>query len=295
MIDLQTEPDGRATLVLDTDGVDGADAEELAAAARDAVKHAFDSGSARQVAWRAPVGDSVSLRAAWLLGTSFEGVNRRGWVTPDGSLVDAWTGTLLPDDTLEASGTWIDAVRLEGERVVLRAVTWDDEQRYLETNTDPESVQWLGTVGLATTTEAFSQRMAKVAANPAQGQAIEWTVAEREDDRFVGAIALFDLQSLDYKSAELGYRAHPDARGRGLFTDALRLVVDHAFAPEDAGGLGRQRLHLGAGDGNTASQALARRLGFVETGRDRRCYELADGRIVDLIRFDLLIDEWRER
>ena len=33
------------------------------------------------------------------------------------------------------------------------------------------------------------------------------------------------------------------------------------------------------------------KLGFTETGRDRLCYDLYDGSIVDLVRFDLLKHE----
>jgi RimJ/RimL family protein N-acetyltransferase len=105
-------------------------------------------------------------------------------------------------------------------------------------------------------------------------------------------VSLFGFGGLDYKSAEVGYRTHPDARRRGFLTEALRPVIAHAFASEQAGGLGLERIHLGAGDGNAASQGVARSLGFTETGRDRRCYELQDGSIVDLIRFDLLVSEW---
>jgi hypothetical protein len=33
-------------------------------------------------------------------------------------------------------------------------------------------------------------------------------------------------------------------------------------------------------------------LGFTETGVDRHCYDLNDGRVVDLVRFDLLRSEF---
>jgi RimJ/RimL family protein N-acetyltransferase len=52
---------------------------------------------------------------------------------------------------------------------------------------------------------------------------------------------------------------------------------------------------LDAADGNLGSQAVARTSGFTETGRDRSCYLVSDGRVVDLVRFDLLADEWRSR
>jgi RimJ/RimL family protein N-acetyltransferase len=91
----------------------------------------------------------------------------------------------------------------------------------------------------------------------------------------------------------VGYRSHPDARGRGYVSRALRLVIAQAFTPVDDGGYGLERLSLGAGDGNVASQAVARACGFTETGRDRRSYRLADDTVVDLVRFDLLREEWR--
>jgi RimJ/RimL family protein N-acetyltransferase len=207
-------------------------------------------------------------------------------------MMDAWTGTLLPGDTLEPTARWLEAVDLVGDRVALRAVAPKDEQRYIETNNDPESMQWLATVPMARDVPAFRQRLLRSTASPSLGDAVEWTIADRESDVLVGNVSLFHLTGLDYKSAEVGYRTHPDARGRGFLTEALRHVIAHAFADEDAGGLGLERIYLGAGDGNAASQGVARSLGFTETGRDRHCYDLADGSIVDLIRFDLLASEW---
>ena len=72
----------------------------------------------------------------------------------------------------------------------------------------------------------------------------------------------------------------------------MRAVLAHAFADEDDGGLGLERISLCAGDGNFASQGVARSCGFTETGRDRHCYDLADGTVVDVIRFDLLRSEF---
>jgi RimJ/RimL family protein N-acetyltransferase len=102
-----------------------------------------------------------------------------------------------------------------------------------------------------------------------------------------------DMDGKDYKSAEVGYRTHPDARGRGVLSSALRRIVTHAFAPEDDGGLGLERISLGAGAGNVASQRVAKACGFTETGRDRRSYDLDDGTVVDLVRFDLLRSDQR--
>jgi [ribosomal protein S5]-alanine N-acetyltransferase len=66
---------------------------------------------------------------------------------------------------------------------------------------------------------------------------------------------------------EIGYWAHPDARGRGVVGEAVGLVVAHAFTPLDAGGLGRHRLQIGASRDNTASRHVAERAGFTLVGR----------------------------
>jgi RimJ/RimL family protein N-acetyltransferase len=126
------------------------------------------------------------------------------------------------------------------------------------------------------------------------GRFVSWTVASNNNaDTYLATITLFGIDDLDYKSGEVGYRTHPDARGRGVLTSALRSVVAFAFTPLEAGGVGLERLSLLAGDGNDASIGIARSLGFTEVGRDRRCYDLNDGRIVDLVRFDLLREEFR--
>ncbi len=73
---------------------------------------------------------------------------------------------------------------------------------------------------------------------------------------------------------------------------AVRLAVRHAFIAREDGGLGRKRLRLNAADGNSASQHIARANGFVQVGRDRQAEPLRDGTFADLVRFDLLVDEW---
>jgi RimJ/RimL family protein N-acetyltransferase len=72
----------------------------------------------------------------------------------------------------------------------------------------------------------------------------------------------------------------------------VRLAVRHAFIARDDGGLGRARLRLNAAEGNSASRHCALANGFVQVGRDRRAQPLGDGTFVDLVRFDLLVDQW---
>jgi RimJ/RimL family protein N-acetyltransferase len=65
---------------------------------------------------------------------------------------------------------------------------------------------------------------------------------------------------------EIGYWAHPDARGRGVVGEAVDLVVAHAFTPADEGGLGRNRLQIGSSRDNRASRRVAEQAGFALVG-----------------------------
>jgi RimJ/RimL family protein N-acetyltransferase len=77
--------------------------------------------------------------------------------------------------------------------------------------------------------------------------------------------------------AEVGYWAHPDARGRGVMTEAVRLAVRHAFIAEADGGLGLHRLTGFAAVDNTASRRVLEAAGFVQFGTERQAILVRDG------------------
>lgn len=247
----------------------------------------FGTQDLHTVTWAANAGNYQSWRVAWKNGFTFEG-SSRATLPQRGEALDAWHATLLATDSREPKNRWLTPPRLSSTYVVLREVSEIDEQRFLETTTDVESMKWLSSIPQPRSPKAFRSMYTNRLLDASLGTSVGWTISHPVTDTYLGSVKLFGLDGLDYKSAEVGYSTHPDARGAGVMRTALELAVTHAFAPESQGGLGLQRISLGAAEGNVASHRLARSCGFTETGRDRRCYELADGSVVDLLRFDLL-------
>jgi RimJ/RimL family protein N-acetyltransferase len=262
----------------------------MTTAARLILDWGFTAQGLQTVLWQCNAGNYGSWRVAWKNGFTFEGRSREA-LPQRGKALDAWHATLLAADSREPKTDWMRTARLEANGLVVRDVAETDEKRYLETTTDRESMTWLGAIPMPRTAGAFQRVYRDRLLQASLGSALRWSVADAGDDRYLGSVSLFGLDGLDYKSGEVGYHVHPDARGRGVMTTALRLVLAHAFAAEFDGGLGLQRVSLGAAASNPASQGVARSCGFTETGLDRRCYELPDGSVDDLMRFDILNDE----
>jgi RimJ/RimL family protein N-acetyltransferase len=177
--------------------------------------------------------------------------------------------------------------------VLLRGIVEGDVPTIVEACTDERTAYWLTQVPVPYTEQDALDWLEQTREQSATGRGLTWAVADPADDRLLGAVTAFDLDPDG--TAEVGYWAHPAARGRGLLTEACGLVVRHCFVPAEDGGLGCRRLRAFATDGNTTSIRVLVGNGFVESGRHREEKRMRDGRFVDLLHFDLLLSEYTGR
>lgn len=253
----------------------------------------FDQLGMPLIHWECHAGNIDSWRVAWACGFTFV-TEMPGYSPQRGELHDAWLGVLKAGDEQRPRTRWLVVPTLEGERVRLRQYADKDRQRIVETGNDPFTRHWLPTMPHPYTYDDATAFVARGQLSAARGQRVSWAVADRETDELLGDIGLFRLDDpMRPGHAEVGYWAHPDARGRGLMTEAVRIAVRHALTAEAAGGLGCDRMQLGASWGNTGSRALAERLGFQRVGHFRLDGRLGDGTYEDGAWYDLLPGELR--
>jgi len=116
------------------------------------------------------------------------------------------------------------------------------------------------------------------------------------DHDIVGKVNVINAVRGRFESAAMGYDAYDPYAGRGLFAEGMQLVLNLAFAPEDAGGMGLHRVAATIQPGNLRSAGLLRSLGFQREGFSPRMLWLpdADGASAwrDHCSYVMLRDEW---
>lgn len=242
----------------------------------------FAERDLRTVLWMAHTGNWPSRKVAWRLGFSCDGTLRQ-WAPQRGELCDVWIGTLRRDDPREPRTTWLACPALESRGLRLRPITLADAPRIQEACSEERAQHWLGQLPAPYTLDDAVAYVETRTAMLADGVGETWAVTEG-DDRILGTVGWFN--HTPGVECEIGYWAHPDARGRGVTTRALAVATDHAFAA-----LGVRRVTCFAATGNAASRHVIEANGFRQYGVERLGALVRDGR-ADLALYDVLAEEW---
>lgn len=284
-VELRDEGGGRAEIAFAAHP-DVRGSGTMLAACRLLLDWGFRDQGVRTVVWRANAGNWASRKLAWRLGFRHEGL-LRSYLQHRGELVDAWVGTLLSTDDGTPRGTWFEVPTLEADGVRLRPWRHDDVPRIVEACADERTQQWLGRMPSPYRAEDATDWLRHLTAARANGTSICWAVVDPADESTaLASISFFDLEP-DVE-CEIGYWAHPDARGRGLVTRAMREVVRFCFEE-----IGVRRVTAGAAVGNAASRHVIESCGLRDWGTERLGTVVHGGRS-DIVWYDLLVEEWRE-
>jgi [ribosomal protein S5]-alanine N-acetyltransferase len=228
------------------------------------------------VHWRANAGNWTSRRTVWALGFSF------GPTIPDllvqrGERHDGWTGWLGADDPREPTTRWLAPPLLETDRLRLRPWRAGDGPCLVEASHDAHLRHFIPSSPLPRDPADVPAYLTRIELAAADGDRVAWCVADRRTDQALGNVAIFDFEGPDDgASAQVGYWLHPDGRGRGVMTEALRRAADWAYA-RAPDGLGLRRLFLLTAVSNSGSRRVAEDAGFVHVGTERSAAQVGDG------------------
>ena len=245
------------------------------------------------VVWYAYVGNWASWRVAWANGFSFDGKVAK-FLPQRGDRHDAWCGSLRKRDTREPKHEWNVPPTVETDRLRLRPHTDADGARFVEMMTDERSRHFAGRDSWVNDMPPANEVLLRPREFDARGERFDWTIADRGTDEFIGHIQLFHLGGLDKTAAEIGYAVHPAARGKGVLTEALGMLVDCAFADKKRGGLGLRRLSLSTAASNKASRHAAEKAGFAHVASHPESFPTGESGFEDETIYALVNPNWTE-
>lgn len=174
-----------------------------------------------------------------------------------------------------------EAPDLRTDEIVLRPWRADDLDALVAELQDPEIPRWTR-IPEPYTRDDGRKFLERTAAGWADGISANFAIVDARTAQLVGSIgAVFHEQG----AATIGYWVAESARGRGIASDALRLIsrwVIETFPVE--------RVELVAAPDNEASQRVAEKAGFTREGLLRRYVEIK-GKRRDCVMFSLLPED----
>jgi RimJ/RimL family protein N-acetyltransferase len=193
-----------------------------------------------------------------------------------GELLDGWIATLTRDDP-RVPQPWLDPIEMPGRGVKLRAFQQSDVDRIVEACSDSRTSYWLISMPRPYRPKNALAYLNATAELAARAAGLTWCIADPADDRCLGSISLDGLGGYATRG-EIGYWAHPDARGRGIVTEAVRVVTEYA----KESGLATSLL-IRCASSNMASRRVAERAGYREIGVQPASEPVGDGEVTDLV------------
>jgi ribosomal-protein-alanine N-acetyltransferase len=173
---------------------------------------------------------------------------------------------------------------IKGKRVVLRPPRKKDSAEFIAVNRRSAS---------------FNRGLASPPTQPAQfddylkrnkrPEAACFLICRKDDGAIMGSIALSQIFRGGFLSAYLGYQIGAEFTRQGYMTEAIELMLRHAF-----GHLKLHRLEANIQPRNVASIALVKRAGFVREGYSERYLKIG-GRWRDHERWAILVEDWRKQ
>jgi RimJ/RimL family protein N-acetyltransferase len=115
-----------------------------------------------------------------------------------------------------------------------------------------------------------------------KGSMLDLVIADADEDSYLGEVL---LSTREHSCGEIAYVIAPEARGRGIATESVRLLTDWALAS-----LALARIELRINPNNAASIRVAEKTGYQREGLLRSAMDIRGNRI-DICVYSRLADD----
>lgn len=156
---------------------------------------------------------------------------------------------------------------IEGERIKFTQMRVENTNAIHVMASDPEVSQYIGwplTKRVDETLEYVEEMLRREEA----GTFKYANIVDKQFGTVIGNVMLFGHDE-GARHAEIGYVIDKSLWGKGLGTEVIQLVMEHAFGP-----MGLRKLHARVVSENTGSARILEKNGFVIEGRQKDYYHI---------------------
>lgn len=171
---------------------------------------------------------------------------------------------------------------LQTERLLLRGFSLDDAADMFEYAKGPNvgpNAGWEPHESIEVSREIIEQFIE---------QDNEWAIVWRETGKVIGSMGYhFDCGRRNDSARLLGYCLSEDYWGRGIMTEAVRRVMEHAFIADNCTVLAVRHFTF-----NDRSRRVIEKCGFRYEGRMRQAFTMYNGEVYDDMCYSILREEF---
>jgi len=162
-------------------------------------------------------------------------------------------------------------MKLAGEKVLIRDLSFKDLDDYYEYSKDPNvgpNAGWKPVPDLETASRLLSGHIISKEV---------FAICLRENNKLIGTISIYHQGLRKYKFVrQLGFSLSSKYWGMGIMTEAVKLVIDYIFKHTDC-----EVIEVGHHSDNYGSKRVIEKCGFNYDGRLCMFKKLYDGRVID--------------
>ena len=169
---------------------------------------------------------------------------------------------------------------LETERLLLRRVIKSDLKEVKELRSNPETMKYIPRP-LVTNDDEGLAHITMIDEKIEANEGINWAITIKGDSRLIGIIGHYRIKPEHYR-AEIGYMVLPEYHGKGLATEAVKLVVKYGFEV-----MKLHSIEAVIDPDNLASARVLEKNGFVKEAHLKE-NEFFNGQFLDSVIYSLL-------